>query len=304
MKIESSKALDKIFQVQIKVAPKQATFLAKRFCDIELAEQTVLDQLAEWILLMVGDNLNEACEGYGFLTDILLEEELFFRRHGNYRRSTIYECDRDVYSNPVYMNKYLNGLLLSQLFWSNHTKLFQFYIDNFLKNSVNDTRLLEIGPGHGLLLSAAAAHKNISAVSGWDISQSSIEKTEKNLKALSVNAELCLRNVMENQNEVADFDMIILSELLEHLENPLKLLYRLFEGMKVGGRLFISMPVNSPAPDHIYLLHNPEEVFAMIKKAGFTINDTISAPATNNTLERAIKKCLTISVGVIATKNN
>lgn len=91
-------------------------------------------------------------------------------------------------------------------------------------------------------------------------------------------------------------------KLLEHLEQPGEFLASMFEVVKPGFRLFISMPVNSPAPDHIYLARQAEEVVDLISGAGFQIQKMISIPATNNTLERAIKKNLTISVGVVAVK--
>lgn len=302
MEIEFSSALKNIVQRQLSVTPKHARFIEARFNNIDEKERRVLHQLASWIQQMSGYRLDEFCASYGFLTEILLEEELYFRRHNKYRRSTIEQCERDVYGNQEYMKQYLDGLLLSQIFWSNHTRLFGYYIDEFLSLCQPGERLLEIGPGHGLLLAAAASYGVLDSVTGWDISSSSIDKTAAGLEEIGVSAELCLRNVMNFSEDAGQFDMFVMSELLEHLEQPGELLASMFEAIKPGSRMFISMPVNSPAPDHIYLLRQAEGVEKLIIDAGFQIQNMISAPATNNTLERAIKKNLTISVGVIAIK--
>lgn len=52
------------------------------------------------------------------------------------------------------MDAYVRGILMSQLFWSSHTQSMTFYTDVFLKSLAPGSRLLEIGPGHGLLWSA------------------------------------------------------------------------------------------------------------------------------------------------------
>ena len=65
---------------------------------------------------------------------------------------------------------------------------------------------------------------------------------------------------------------------------------------EIAGRLFLSVPVNSPAPDHIYLFRTPEEAIDMVREAGFDIQHTLFSPCTGVSLARARKHRLTISV--------
>lgn len=302
MKFKFSSALEKIVRHQLSITPQYRKFLQKRFSNLADKEKSILDQLAIWILEIHRDELDEICLGYSFLTEILKDEEFYFRRNNKYRRSTEEQCQHEIYNNLEYMKKYINGLLLSQIFWSNHTGIFEYYVNCFLSLSNKGDRILEIGPGHGLFLAVAAKNSSFSSINGWDISQSSIDTTAKALRQIGVSANLSLCNVMDRYESIRQFDMIIMSELLEHLKNPKELLSLMFNAMKPSAHLFISFPINSPAPDHIYLLREIEEVEMIVKNAGFYIDSKISLPATNVSLNRAIKKNLTISVGLIAKK--
>ena len=88
--------------------------------------------------------------------------------------------------------------------------------------------------------------------------------------------------------------------MLEHLEEPLPALKILYGLLAPGGRIFVNAPVNSPAPDHLYLFRTPEEVRDMVKEAGFEIADTLYAPPSGASLDKARRQELSISAAVIA----
>ena len=64
----------------------------------------------------------------------------------------------------------------------------------------------------------------------------------------------------------------------------------------------MSRPVNSPAPDHIYLWRNPEDIRTMVQSCGYEIEDFIEIPPTGKTLEQAYKQAIDISCITIARK--
>ena len=66
--------------------------------------------------------------------------------------------------------------------------------------------------------------------------------------------------------------------------------------------MFLNVPVNSPAPDHIFLWHSPEEVVDLVKDCGFEVVDTRFVPATGFTEEEARRRKVTINSLVIAKK--
>ena len=72
-------------------------------------------------------------------------------------------------------------------------------------------------------------------------------------------------------SDAARFDEIAVSEVLEHIEHPGQALSALRETLAPGGLIFINVPLNSPAPDHIYLLRSEAEARALITSAGLEI---------------------------------
>ena len=194
----------------------------------------------------------------------------------------------------------MDGLLLSAVLWSNHTSALQFYAE-FLKKIPNDFNLLEIGPGHGVLLYLAMSLQNCVSVTGWDISQSSLDFTRSTLAHLvgTTKLTLAIQDIFKIES-AEKFDVIVLSEILEHLENPAQALAIIKPRLAPGGKIFISVPCNSPAPDHIYLFRHSDEVINMISRCGYRIEHLEVYPATGVSLQRAQDKSLTTSVVVVA----
>jgi trans-aconitate methyltransferase len=97
------------------------------------------------------------------------------------------------------------------------------------------------------------------------------------------------------------FDTLVLSEVLEHVEDPLAVLSALHGRLAPGGRLFVNVPINSPAPDHIYLLQTPEEAESLVGRAGFHVEAVHLFPVAGYTAEKALRHRVTVSVVVIAS---
>jgi 2-polyprenyl-3-methyl-5-hydroxy-6-metoxy-1,4-benzoquinol methylase len=255
---------------------------------------------AELITHIAAGDLNRLASGYRWMCDMILEEELFFRRESRYRRTSFAEADRDVYAQPAIMGPYMDGLLLSQAIWSNHIKSLDFFIENFLPRRSPGGGHLEIGPGHGLLL-CFAAH-NGEMVEGWDVSDGSLAHTRACAERLGIAAQLRLvrRNLFESPDGA--FDSLVLSEVLEHLEAPDEALVIARNLLKPGGIAFINVPVNAPTIDHISLFRTPEEIFERVGLAGLTIVETLTAPAAGYGEERARKVGASMSCCVIAKR--
>jgi len=250
----------------------------------------------------LGDgHMDDLYGGYRWMCDMVREEDLYFRRNHKYRLSTFDEANEAVYSNKVVMDQYMKGLLLSQVLWSNHALILNFFIEKFLGRAPRGGKLLEVGPGHGLLLALAAEYADCAELTGWDVSAVSLEHTAACLKVLEVATPTRLEthNVLDGSPLSGRFDSIILSEVCEHLEQPLTALRALRRIIVPGGRIFVNMPINAPATDHIYLLTTPEEVIEMVRAADFDIEDTCFAPASGYSEADARKRKIPISVGII-----
>jgi 2-polyprenyl-3-methyl-5-hydroxy-6-metoxy-1,4-benzoquinol methylase len=231
-----------------------------------------------------------------------MEEELHFRRTGAYRLSRFEDAVTEIYSNRDFMHRYMNFLLLSHVVWDNHARALDHFESVYLPSLPAGTRHLEIGPGHGLLLHLACNAPSVAEVTAWDVSQTSIDFARRCLAAMggAGRANLVQQDLFDAPLDPRPFESVVLAEVLEHLENPLLALKSVARHMAAGGHLWIHVPINSPAPDHLYLLRTPEEAVELVSAAGFEPLDCAFFPMTGTTLERARKRQLTISAVIAA----
>lgn len=255
-------------------------------------------------------SLQDLAQDYRYLCQqIVLPEELHFRRHGEYRLKSFEDALRTVYQNAPFMTRYMNGLLLSDVVWINHCKCMQHYQKDFLASLPDGADVLEIGPGHGLLLFLATQQHQLGTLNAWDISDASLELAAHTLTTLGNQRPVQLEkrdmfapDVLSDAN-AGRFDAIVLSEVLEHLETPQKAIETLHHLCKPGGKVWINVPANSPAPDHLYLVKSLEQVEELVQGCGFEVAQSVAFPTSGTTLEKAIQKELTVNCIVVGRKN-
>lgn len=290
--------------------PDHAGYIAKSFEGRDAGVTAVGEDVAR-IILTLGPHMEGGVDGliddYRFLCEsIMLPEELHFRRHGTYRLSNFADAERECYANPEFMNRYMNGVLLSAVMWSNHAHAFASYVNDYLPRLPANAAHLEIGPGHGLFLYFAARRLTAGRVEGWDVSPTSIANTRAALTTLGVGSsvELKLGNLFDSAaaGPSGGFDSVVMSEILEHLEDPVAAVRAASRHLKPGGLLWVNVPANSPAPDHIFLVNGLEHAVALVKDAGLEIVDSVAFPMSGTTLEKAMKRKLTVTCIVLARK--
>lgn len=164
----------------------------------------------------------------------------------------------------------MHGLVLSQFLWTHHYEILLYFNKTITENSKLIKNYLEIGGGHGLYISEAIEiignHANYDLV---DISPSSLELSKKMIGNNKVN--FSLTDVFEFCPE-KKYDFITMGEVIEHVEEPIKLLLKLNELLDNNGKVFITAPTNAPTIDHIYLFKNAEDIREVIHAAGFKID--------------------------------
>lgn len=297
-------ALTRIGSAVLSYWPEHESFLTLRFADAAEASLPVAEEMAAIVLRIVGNELPLFVANYRWTCEKLREEDLHFRRTGSYRWSKFEDAYREVYSNVSYMQKYLQGLLLSQVLWANQAAAFDFYVKRFLFRLKPSADYLEIGPGHGLLIYFAAQSLSGGTITGWDVSESSLAMTRQTLDAIGVERgySLNLHSIFDRPMMLQAFDAVVVSEVLEHLECPEGALDTVREVLRPGGLAFFNVPVNSPAPDHIYHWSCPLEVESLVLSRGFTIVDSSAAPATGYDLDRARRRKATINSLIVAVR--
>ncbi|MCK9612006.1 MAG: methyltransferase domain-containing protein [Bacteroidales bacterium] len=196
-------------------------------------------------------------------------ETVQFAKTGEYSSKSFEEVNKRVYSNPEVMKYYVHGILMSQFLWAHHYKIHTFFSKIIKENSNHISRYLEVGGGHGLY--ASEAIKIIGKQSTFhlvDISQSSLELAKMMIDNDTVSY---FHSDIFHFEPCTKYDFITMGEVLEHVEEPGKLLKKLYDLLEDNGKLFITAPTNGPTIDHIYLFKNADEIRNLIASAGYFI---------------------------------
>jgi 2-polyprenyl-3-methyl-5-hydroxy-6-metoxy-1,4-benzoquinol methylase len=252
------------------------------------------------ILQQQNKTLDYSIECYlQMLADVSIES-IEFAYSGKYTSSTFEEVNERVYANPAIMDYYMHGLILSQFLWRQHYQMFRFFIDSLPAYLFTTKVYLEIGAGHGLYLSKAVEILDQkTSFSVVDISSTSIEFSRR--LANDDRIVFNLKDIFEFTAE-EKFEFITLGEVLEHVEDPLKLLNKINSLLSDDGVVFITTPTNAPAIDHIYLFNNVDEIRELIKLSGFQIESERSFSSDDVSPEKAAKYKVAILYGAFLKK--
>lgn len=244
-----------------------------------------------------GASLDELAADYNLVVSDTLREQLHFQRHGRYRFSRYDEVAGSVYLSPRYMTSYMRGLALTAFFWPNHAALRRFFERTLLAHGRG--RYLEVGPGHGFYFLSALRSGRFSACEGVDISPSSVALTERLLAA---------RGFTGLRLHVGDFlafepeepaDLLVMGEVLEHVERPDHFLARAARATAAGGAVYLTTCVNSPAFDHIYLFRSIDEIETLCDAVGLRVEERLVLPYEGTTLEESARRRLAVNVALV-----
>ena len=252
--------------------------------------------------ILENDNktLDYAVECYIKMLSDFNYESVKFLQTGEYSNKSFEDVRKKVYNNPEIMEYHINGLLLSQFLWIHHYKILKYFIDSIKKNTNTITNYLEIGGGHGLYISEAISLiKHDAKFTLVDISQTSIDLAKKMTNSDDIN--FIKKNIYDYYPSLK-FDFITMGEVLEHVEKPIELLKKVYSLLTNNGFLFLTVPINAPAIDHIYLFRNKYEIQNVITKAGFTINNEHMFYTENTNKEIAEKLKIPIMYAGLLSK--
>jgi ubiquinone/menaquinone biosynthesis C-methylase UbiE len=282
--------------------PEHAPFIAKSLSARSPALLETSEEISTAILDLAGSREHEHAEDYHWLCDRVLEEEIYFARHEHYRFSTFEETNRLVYSDNEFMRRYMNGLLYGQVLWYMHISSLHFFRQRLAARLTPGGKVLEVGSGHGLLLFLALRDLGMSDALAWDLSQISLDQTRDALRRLGAldRARFAVRDMNTAQSGEESFNLVILSHLLEHLEDPVKALVRIRPLLAKGGLVYVNVPLNAPMPDHLILLRTPEEAAKLMTDGGFVVVESSTHTTQAVSLSKAIRSKTAVTCSIIA----
>ncbi|WP_291949971.1 class I SAM-dependent methyltransferase [Campylobacter sp.] len=250
-------------------------------------------------------SLEEQAQSYVVVLNDTLEETKFFIEYGKYRYNTLAEVENKVYLNEEYMKKYMVGLAISSFIWNAHIEVrryFAKYIDD--KKEIKNT-YLEIGPGHGEFFVKAIRSNKFNQYYGIDISPISCQMSKDMVKNQVNTLDKC--EFICKDFTKCEFDnkadLVVMGEVLEHVENPLVFMKNVKKLLSNDGEIFATIPINAPAIDHIYLFSHPDEVKKILDEAGLKIKTCEYFMANDYSLEKALKTKNAIVMAVVLKKD-
>jgi SAM-dependent methyltransferase len=283
--------------------PDHAAYLATSY---RLRTPALLDTseaMAAAVLSLAGGHEAQVADDYRWLCAQLQEEELLFARTGRYRYQTFAETNAHVYADDLFMRRYMHGLLFSHVLWYMHISSLHFFRSRLAARVMPGGRVMEVGSGHGLLLYLALVELGLKEAVAWDISPVSLMQTREALARLGL-PDAAMRFAIQDMHKVEpgtdQFELIILSHLLQHLEQPVDALQKMRGALARGGHLFVNVPLNAPMPDHLQLLADPAEAIAMLEAGGFRVLEIASHTTQGLSLPRALKRKVAVTCSIIA----
>ena len=283
--------------------PMHRKFLQSTLNQLSEEERTEAESYIRF-LLSQGHTTVELVASYLTIVEDTFREELYFRKTGHYRCSSYAEATAIVYHNADYMQRYMIGLALSSFWWINHVQLRRFFT-RFIGGRRGDI-YREVGPGHGLYFLEAMRAGGFSRYEGVDISETSVAMTRRIAESgyFGVFNRATIFQADFLKDEIRDrADLLVMGEILEHVENPLQFLNCAYESTKYDASIFLTTCFNSPAVDHIY---NPESIGALeslMHNAGFDIENSMVIPKQGATLEQCEKDRLAVNVALVLSKS-
>lgn len=271
-------------------------------CSMTLEEKEKLVRRLHFFLIN-GETIESLAEAYLAFCNYFAEERVHFVRTGTYRYHSSAET-LPLYENPQYMHNYMIALGLSVYMWKIQREIMRFFLKACKNCTITGGRYLEVGPGHGEYFVSAMEHTNFAQYIGVDISETAATLSRKFVEYAvkrKKNFEIVKKDFFDFKAEER-FQGIILGEILEHVENPLAFLKKIYELADDNAFIYLTTAINSPYPDHIYHFHNAEEIYQLFEQANLRVKEEIYTTADGISLERAIRKNFDIVAGFILEK--
>lgn len=239
--------------------------------------------------LLTRHSMNELAESYVVLTEHYIEEADYFKKNGRYRYSSFEEVNKLIYADEKMMKQYMLGLELANYFWISLLNVQRHFSD--VLSSAGGYRYLEIGIGHGKYFCEALAKQRFDFYTGLDVSSQAVAMTKEYIEYFKIpynNYGLICADATKFVPE-EKYDLIVIQEVLEHIEDPVGMLKSIGKMLTENGRAYALLPINAPSLAHIYLFRDIEHVNNIIAEAGLDISGEYYITANNMQIERAVE---------------
>jgi SAM-dependent methyltransferase len=131
----------------------------------------------------------------------------------------------------------------------------------------------DLGCGSGMILCDVLALKTLWRGHGLDISPAAVNYARRlsEHKKIANRAEFRVGDIARLPYTNQSLDLVIASEVIEHLPEPAQVINEIARVLRPGGQLILTMPLESHTPAHIQALSRPEDFQALCAKANLHV---------------------------------
>jgi SAM-dependent methyltransferase len=149
---------------------------------------------------------------------------------------------------------------------------------NFVKGVVRAipterASVADLGCGSGVILSEILMMKPLWTGRGLDISREAVSYARRLAlhKGVAQRADFGAGNITHLPYPDESLNLIIASEIIEHMPEPELVVSEIRRVLKPGGQLILTMPLESHTPGHIHTLSNQEDLRILCERAGLKV---------------------------------
>lgn len=212
------------------------------------------------------DSFEGVLDAYGGYVREQVVLQKAFNKDRTYRHTTVQDVNEPG-GDERSRQRYLYTLAFSYVLAPHRYGMYSFLKRALNRHMVDRSQCLEIGTGIGL--DTLSVLKAGGQVHTYDLNPLS----RQCLEILGIAADAHFHNSVYGFDEDGRYDMCLMIELLEHLENPRAYLEGAFKVLRQKGKGMFSFALRMPQHDHVYLFDSLDQARAMVVDAGFTILD-------------------------------
>jgi 2-polyprenyl-3-methyl-5-hydroxy-6-metoxy-1,4-benzoquinol methylase len=178
------------------------------------------------------------------------------------------------YWDSVYLKEWESGAVQRKKYFRDYGPIHEAII----KLVPVGSQVLDIACGPGVLCRKIKQQVPGSKVTGIDFSKYTIERNRARDRELGVNYQVVdIRNSLASMP--ARFDVVIMCEILEHLDEPEKAVADAMTLLRPGGRFILTCPHKDgiPDPEHVRIWDH-DELFHLLATYSPTVSFTHFSP--------------------------
>lgn len=303
---EYQKALGLIYKKAPLQKRKIERFLSDKSDDFYIEAESFVSSYSEYLAIK-GYDFEFAVDAYLKMCKDMIICQVRFMKTGKYPSDDQATAFSEVYDSEEVMFGYMIGLGFSQFLWDSHYKMFKHLERELASPDEAITNYLEVGPGHGLFLKKAVELLPSSCkFTALDISKTSIAVTKEIMQLSSgrpVEAVSYFTEDFLTHSSEVQYDFIVVGEVLEHVEDPMKMLEKIYQLLSARGRAFISTCVNCPMTDHVYHFEDITQIRQMLEASGFVARSEQVMPVEDLPFDEVMRRKITVNYSAVVAKD-